>query len=404
MVTFQAPLPPCRSNRLLETLRIFELKHKIVIVATDRLQHEFWRIMSIDRSLPRQLLIDEDPNEYTPEQCRQQVDRLLAEGGGTTKKPLIAYGILGFIRLVESYHMAIIERQRPVGRLLGHEIFALDNMSFLQVFSGKMSDEAKKNEAKYIKYLSDSHLASPCFFSYTYDLSSTLQSNMGGCPCSPSSPQTQTGTFAEETCSNASSGSGEFTGGEGWAGSREMFSWNEHLLNGGGFFRRLRNKQWAVRLISGYFEQRTVALRSSSVVLTLIARRSRHFSGTRFLKRGITHDGFVANQVETEHILSDGGLGRNLSDVLHSSYVQVRGSVPLFWSQISDAMVPKPDVTLQYFDPAFAATRKHLHSLVAAYGAPLIIFDLLKVPKSETRNPKPETPMGFDLLKVFALW
>jgi len=60
------------------------------------------------------------------------------------------------------------------------------------------------------------------------------------------------------------------------------------------------------------FVQRTIQLCASpagSVVLTLLARRQRHFAGTRYLKRGLTHGGFVANHVETEHILSEGGLG-----------------------------------------------------------------------------------------------
>ena len=65
----------------------------------------------------------------------------------------------------------------------------------------------------------------------------------------------------------------------------------------GGFHRRLRNKQWGVALICGYFEQRTIPIRGSctnSVTLTLVARRSRHFAGTRYLKRGLTSDGFGA--------------------------------------------------------------------------------------------------------------
>lgn len=39
------------------------------------------------------------------------------------------------------------------------------------------------------------------------------------------------------------------------------------------------------------------------VEVTLIARRSRYFAGTRFLKRGINHQGNVANYVETEQLV-----------------------------------------------------------------------------------------------------
>ena len=39
--------------------------------------------------------------------------------------------------------------------------------------------------------------------------------------------------------------------------------------------------------------------------LTIIARRSRHFAGARFLKRGANEQGQVANHVETEQIVHD---------------------------------------------------------------------------------------------------
>lgn len=42
--------------------------------------------------------------------------------------------------------------------------------------------------------------------------------------------------------------------------------------------------------------------------MTLVARRSRHFAGTRYRKRGISAQAFVANEVETEQIV-DAGAG-----------------------------------------------------------------------------------------------
>lgn len=43
------------------------------------------------------------------------------------------------------------------------------------------------------------------------------------------------------------------------------------------------------------------------LTMTLVARRSRHFAGTRYRKRGISAQGFVANEVETEQIVDPGG-------------------------------------------------------------------------------------------------
>jgi hypothetical protein len=57
----------------------------------------------------------------------------------------------------------------------------------------------------------------------------------------------------------------------------------------------------------------------------MISRRSKEMSGTRFNSRGLDTHGHAANFVETEEIL-----------VCHNfvlSYVQLRGSLPVFWVQ-----------------------------------------------------------------------
>jgi hypothetical protein len=43
--------------------------------------------------------------------------------------------------------------------------------------------------------------------------------------------------------------------------------------------------------------------------VTLIARRSNRYAGTRFLKRGANMEGHVGNEVETEQIVCDASIG-----------------------------------------------------------------------------------------------
>jgi hypothetical protein len=69
--------------------------------------------------------------------------------------------------------------------------------------------------------------------------------------------------------------------------------------------------------------------------VTLIARRSRRFAGVRFLKRGVSDAGCVGNDVETEQIVAD--VSSTLSGAARApltSFVQLRGSIPLYWSQV----------------------------------------------------------------------
>lgn len=84
-------------------------------------------------------------------------------------------------------------------------------------------------------------------------------------------------------------------------------------------------------------------------------------AGTRYLARGLDDEGSVANFVETELIMI-------YRDVLYS-FVQIRGSVPLFWQQkgIQAHTTIKRDLsfTAQAFD-------KHLNDMVNDYR--LVIF------------------------------
>lgn len=64
----------------------------------------------------------------------------------------------------------------------------------------------------------------------------------------------------------------------------------------------------------------------------------------------------MANEVETEQVV-DGGIDWVTGQPLWSAVVQVRGSVPLFWSQQATSLSPKPDILLQQFDPVYEVRR-----------------------------------------------
>ena len=59
---------------------------------------------------------------------------------------------------------------------------------------------------------------------------------------------------------------------------------------------------WVMPLVHGHWQQRTLAFASQTVTITVIARRSKYFAGTRYRKRGINDQGHVANDVETEQV------------------------------------------------------------------------------------------------------
>lgn len=98
-------------------------------------------------------------------------------------------------------------------------------------------------------------------------------------------------------------------------------------------------------------------------MLTIISRQASRRAGTRFNSRGIDDDGNVANFVETEMILW-------VSPGIAFSYVQVRGSVPIFWEQ-TPGLIPgqqKIEVT-RSSEATQHAFNQHFEALELEYGA-----------------------------------
>ncbi|KAM4729611.1 phosphatidylinositide phosphatase SAC2 isoform 4-T4 [Anableps anableps] len=112
--------------------------------------------------------------------------------------------------------------------------------------------------------------------------------------------------------------------------------------------------------------------------VALISRRSRHRAGMRYKRRGVDTDGHVANYVETEQLIH-----------VHShtlSFVQTRGSVPVFWSQVGYRYNPRPRIekgekeTMPYFAAHFEKqlnlyTKQVIINLVDQNGREKIIGD-----------------------------
>ncbi|KAF2854632.1 hypothetical protein T440DRAFT_464773 [Plenodomus tracheiphilus IPT5] len=97
--------------------------------------------------------------------------------------------------------------------------------------------------------------------------------------------------------------------------------------------------------------------------MTLISRLSCRRAGTRFNSRGIDDDGNVANFVETETVYwAPSGAC--------FSYVQVRGSVPVFWEQQTGLLPGQQKITITRSpDATQPAFDKHFESLELSYGA-----------------------------------
>ena len=104
-------------------------------------------------------------------------------------------------------------------------------------------------------------------------------------------------------------------------------------------------------------------------LMTLISRRSRFRAGTRYKKRGLDEDGRCANSVETEQIFTYGS---------HTvSFVCVRGSVPLFWSQHGHKYRPPPVIEKTEVEN-LQAFRRHFEHEFAIYEGDTVAVSLIE--------------------------
>ncbi|EDX12073.1 phosphatidylinositide phosphatase SAC2 isoform X5 [Drosophila simulans] len=111
----------------------------------------------------------------------------------------------------------------------------------------------------------------------------------------------------------------------------ERFFWNMHMIRD---LINMNDKTWILPIIQGFMQVENCVIGNECFTLALVSRRSRHRAGTRYKRRGVDEKGNCANYVETEQILS----------FRHHqlSFTQVRGSVPIYWSQPGYKYRPPP--------------------------------------------------------------
>jgi hypothetical protein len=132
----------------------------------------------------------------------------------------------------------------------------------------------------------------------------------------------------------------------------------------------------------GFLKITTTVLKSAHLTFILITRKSRHRAGTRYLSRGIDEAGHASNFNETEQIVivgdTAGGLGsgfdqgsissqKSSGKIQVLSYVQTRGSVPVFWAEVNNLSYT-PKLQIRGVDTALDSARAHFDEQIRLYG------------------------------------
>uniref|UniRef100_A0A7N0VMF0 SAC domain-containing protein n=1 Tax=Kalanchoe fedtschenkoi TaxID=63787 RepID=A0A7N0VMF0_KALFE len=338
----------------LEKFKLYETRARFYLIGSDR-NKRFYRVLKIDRSEPSDLNISEDPVVYSQQEIKSLLQRI-SEGNRATGGLSFfgkVYGIAGCIKFLESYYLILVTKRRQIGCICGHAIYCIDESQLITIPHVTIQSDVahSKTELRYKKLLSSVDLTKDFFYSYTYPIMQSLQKNVTSC-------------------------------GEEGMSYENIFVWNAYLTQA--IRTRCNNSAWTIALVHGHFKQARLSIFGRDFSVTLISRRSRHFAGTRYLKRGVNDCGRVANDVETEQIVLDEEAGSCKGKM--SSVVQMRGSIPLFWSQEASRFSPKPDIILQRYDPTYEATKLHFEDLAKRYGNPIIVLNLIKTVEKRPRE------------------
>ena len=258
---------------------------------------------------------------------------------GIGKENILIYGLLGILNITGNFYLGVITQTVNVNLNWNGEVFKIKEVMFLSFTYGLDYSKLGSEECAIIEGIIDL-LTQGFYFSYHCDLTNTLQRNS----------KIHSGSSTLFDCAN------------------KHYVWN-HIM-GKKFEEDSTSTRWLTPIIQGFVKSMDAELSGKKLKVIIISRRRHKHAGTRFNARGIDDNGNVANMVETEQIVLYNGKTY--------SYVQVRGSVPVFWTQegvlASISLTRSPEM-------AYAAFSKHFSELVRVYKR-VLAFDLLSDKKS----------------------
>ena len=191
---------------------------------------------------------------------------------------IVAEALLGMVTFFTgTSYLSLVTKAERVANIAGHVIMSVKGTALVPLFPEygdgdgtnhqQSISEMAKTEMRYVDLFNSVDLRKDFYFSYTYDLSSSLQKNF-----------------------RSAHGDGDGDGdGDGYT---NRFTWNFYIAHQ--FLEAFRRENgdgdghgsaWLVPLVHGFVAQHRLQMQGQYVLLSVIARRSRHFAGTRYERR-----------------------------------------------------------------------------------------------------------------------
>ncbi|RFU73965.1 sac1 domain [Trichoderma arundinaceum] len=312
-----------RSFYKMHKFSLYETVSRYYMVGVD-VSEKRYRILKIDRTTEgAELNITDDKIIYSLREVNQLLDTIDDgnRGTGGIKLRCTTWGLLGFIKFTGPYYMLLITKKSTVAMIGGHYIHQVEGTELVPLTPGRSKIDVR-NRPEEQRFLTILN---------TLDLTKSF-----------------------------------------------YYSYSQVV----DVYNTIQAANW----------DKALSIYGRTAHITVIARRSRYFAGARFLKRGANDLGYVANDVETEQIVAESLTTsfhapgpRPYCSPQYTSYVQHRGSIPLYWTQDSTGVTPKPPIELNLVDPFYSAAALHFDNLFERYGAPIYALNLIK---SKERTPR----------------
>lgn len=167
----------------LHKFSLYETASRYYLVGGDIVDKKF-RILKIDRTAESgSLSIAEDDIVYTKKEMNQLLNAVDDgnKSSGGLKLRCTNWGLLGFIRFTGAYYMLVITKRSQVALIGGHYVYQVDGTELVPL-TGSSSSRSKSDrdseEVRFIGILNNLDLSRSFYFSYSYNITCTLQQNI----------------------------------------------------------------------------------------------------------------------------------------------------------------------------------------------------------------------------------
>lgn len=161
---------------------LYETATRYYVVGADVMDERF-RILKVDRTSETGVLsIAEDEIVYTKKEMSQLLNAIDDgnKSAGGMKLKCSTWGLLGFIRFTGAYYMLAVTKRSQVAMIGGHFVYQVDGSELIPLTTATQlkADAKNPDEARFLSILHNLDLGRSFYFSYSYDITRTLQHNI----------------------------------------------------------------------------------------------------------------------------------------------------------------------------------------------------------------------------------